>query len=92
MVYGDWEERLAFLQPVFERVRFFHGRIANSGCIQMPLDHPSMPKAIAHFRDLWTRAMSGFKRTATPGDYLVFAPELLFPSINYAPTSRSVFR
>jgi hypothetical protein len=88
MVYGDWHEKLAFLQPVFERVRFFHGRIGNSGCIQMPLDHPSMPRAITHFRELWTRSFAGFLRTAKPGDWIAFAPELLHPSINYAPTAR----
>jgi hypothetical protein len=88
MVYGDWAEKLAFLQPVFERVRFFHGRIGNSGCIQMPLSHPSMPRAIGHFRDLWTRSCAGFVRTAQPGDWIAFAPELLHPAINYAPTSR----
>jgi hypothetical protein len=86
MVYGDWEAKLAFLQPVFDRVRFFHGRIGNSGAIQMPLSHPSMPKAIGHFRDLWTRAMRGFRRTAAAGEDLIFSPELLFPAINYAPT------
>ncbi|MBA3686473.1 MAG: hypothetical protein H0W72_14725 [Planctomycetes bacterium] len=88
MVYGDWQDKLAFLAPVFERVRFFHGRIGNSGCIQMPLSHPSMPKAIGHFRELWTRSCAGFLRSAQPGEWIGFAPELLFPSINYAPTWR----
>ncbi len=88
MVYGDWAGKLAFLEPVFERVRFFHGRIGNSGCIQMPLSHPSMPRAIGHFRELWTRSCAGFLRSAKPGDWIAFAPELLHPAINYAPTSR----
>lgn len=88
MVYGDWQEKLAFLQPAFERVRFFHGRIGNSGCIQMPLSHPSMPRAIGHFRELWTRSFAGFLRSATPGEWIAFAPELLHPAINYAPTAR----
>lgn len=86
MVYGDWEEKLAFLRPVFERVRFFHGRIGNSGSIQMPLRHPSMPRAIGHFRELWTRSFAGFLRSAVPGEWIAFAPELLFPAINYAPS------
>jgi hypothetical protein len=86
MVYGDWAEKLDFLAPVFERVRFFHGRIGNSGAIQMPLSHPSMPAAIAHFRELWTRSFAGFLASAKPGDWIGFAPELLFPHINYAPT------
>ena len=86
MVYGDWAEKLDFLAPVFARVRFFHGRIGNSGCIQMPLTHPSMPRAIGHFRELWTRSFAGFLKDAQPGEWVGFAPELLFPQINYAPT------
>jgi hypothetical protein len=85
MVYGDWAAKLDFLQPVFERVRFFHGRIGNSGCIQIGLTHPSAAKAIGHFREMWTRAMVGFRRQAGPGDVLPFATELLHPEINYAP-------
>ncbi len=86
MVYGDWEAKLAFLQPVFDRVRFFHGRCGNSGGMQMPLNHPSMERALGHFRELWTRSCLGFLKTAQPGDFVPFNPELLNPSINYAPT------
>lgn len=86
MVYGDWEEKLAFLQPVFDRVRFFHGRCGNSGVMQMPLSHPSMERALGHFRELWTRSCQGFLKTAKPGDFVPFNPELLDPGINYAPT------
>lgn len=75
---------MAFIQPVFNRTRYFHGRIGNSGLIQIDvgdgrdeLDH------LTHFRDLWTRAMAGFRATAETDAELVFAPELLSPSINY---------
>jgi hypothetical protein len=85
MVYGDWEEKLAFLQPVFDRIRFFHGRCGTSGAMQMPLDHPNMEKALNHFRELWTRSCMGFLRSAQPGDFVSFNPELLHPEINYAP-------
>lgn len=88
MVYGDWQEKLAFLEPVFERVRFFHGRIGNSGHIQMPLSHPSMPRAVGHFREMWARSFAGFLASARPGDWIGFAPELLHPLNNYAPTVR----
>lgn len=88
MVYGDFEAKLAFLQPVFDRVRFFHGRCGNSGCIQMPLDHPSMPRALGHYREMWTRSFQGFLAAAGPGDFISFNPEILHPSINYAPVSR----
>lgn len=89
MPYGDIEERWAFLAPVFERVRFFHGRIGNASHMQMPFDHPSMATAIGHFREMWTRCLMGFLATAQPGDFISFNPELLHPAINYAPTVRS---
>jgi hypothetical protein len=89
MPYGDIQEKWAFLAPVFERVRFLHGRLGNSGHMQMPLDHPSMPAAIANYREMWTRCMAGFLATAKPGDFISFAPEQLHPAINYAPTART---
>jgi hypothetical protein len=71
---------------VFERTCYLHGRISEPGCIQIdvgdgdPATHPS----VEHFRDMWTRAMRGFRRDAQPGDLFVFAPELLPSMINYA--------
>jgi hypothetical protein len=84
MVYGDIERKFDLLQPVFDRVRYMHARVGNGGHIQVPLADPSMERAIEHFREMWTRSMVGFLREARPGDYLVFAPELLEPGINYA--------
>jgi len=89
MPYGDLEERWAFLSPVFDRVAFFHGRIGNSSHMQMPFDHPGMDRAIAHYREMWTRCMVGFLKAAKPGDFISFNPEQLHPSINYAPQARS---
>lgn len=88
MPYGSWEEKLAFLAPVFERVRFLHLRCGNSSHIQVALDHPSMVKALEHFHDLWTRSFAGFLRSAAPGDFISVNPELLPPAINYAQTFR----
>lgn len=82
--YGDWEKKLAFLEPVFERVAFMHGRLGNSCCMQVALDDPSMEKSVADFREMWTRSMAGFLRNAGPGDFLSFNPEILHPAINYA--------
>ena len=93
LVYGDWSRKLDFMQPIFDRIGFIHGRIASPGCIQMPIDedlhsHPSASTGavnyVAHFRELWTRAMTGFLSQAGPGDLLVFAPELLRSKISYA--------
>ncbi len=93
MAYGDWSEKLAFLEPVFARVGFVHGRIASSGCMQAPIDQDLTARPVQahgahnyldHFRELWTRAMLGFLRAALPGDVLVFAPELLPGTYYYA--------
>jgi hypothetical protein len=93
LVYGDWNEKLEFLEPIFRRVGFLHGRIASSGCMQVPVnadlqERPLQAHGVAnyldHFRQLWTRAMSGFLSQAQPGDVLIFAPELLAATYYYA--------
>jgi len=86
MVYGGMEMKLAFLEPIFSRIGFLHGRIASPGSMQVPIseDLAARPRHahgavdyLEHFRELWTRAMLGFLRRAGSGDVLVFAPELL---------------
>ncbi|MGC4031402.1 MAG: hypothetical protein QM754_06630 [Tepidisphaeraceae bacterium] len=86
MVYGDWDAKMQFMAPIFERTGFMHGRIASPGCMQVPVDPRENGRPLqahgaadylAHFKDLWTRAMAGFCRNAGPGDVLIFAPELL---------------
>ena len=67
-------------------MRFLHGRIGNPGCMQVDIGDGEGQPNVDHFRDLWTRAMAGFLRDAEPGDYLVFAPELLGASNHYART------
>ncbi len=93
MVYGDWAARLDFMEPIFERIGFIHGRIASSGCMQVPIDADfSLPPVQAygvfnyleHFKELWIRAMAGFLRNADKGDVLIFAPELLSGRSYYA--------
>lgn len=93
MVYGDFAAKLDFLQPVFERVGFMHGRIASPGYMQAPIEDANARPILAlegardylaDFKTLWIRAMRGFKANAGPGDILVFAPELLTPLYFYA--------
>jgi hypothetical protein len=93
LVYGDWETKLAFLEPIFARVGYLHGRIASPGCIQVPIeaDLDARPlqahgpvNYLDHFKELWTRAMLGFLKSARKGDVLIFAPELLRGTIYYA--------
>jgi hypothetical protein len=78
------------MQPIFDRVRFMHGRIGSPGCMQVDVgDGRQVPQVhgpsnfMEHFREMWTRAMAGFLKSAKPGDYLVFAPEILAPHIYY---------
>ena len=91
--YGDWNDRMASMQPIFDRTGFMHGRISSPGCMQVPIGpDPSQRPPQVHgiidylqqFRDMWTRAMAGFLRHAGPGDVLVFAPELLAGTYYYA--------
>jgi hypothetical protein len=91
LVYGDWATKLAFMEPIFTRVGFLHGRIASPGCMQIAIDKEidaerahGASDSLAHFKELWTRAMIGFLRRAGPGDVLIFAPELLGPANFYA--------
>ncbi len=89
MPYGNFDAKLDFIQPVFDRVAFMHGRIGNSGSMQVPVTvSPALPESagsyLDDFRVMWTRAMQGFIENAGPGDVLIFAPELLRSSINYA--------
>lgn len=93
LVYGDWETKMAFMEPIFSRIAFMHGRIASPGCMQVPIntDDSSRPDQshgvtdyLIHFKDLWIRAMQGFLRSAGPGDVLIFAPELLSGMYYYA--------
>jgi sugar phosphate isomerase/epimerase len=86
LVYGGFENKFKFLEPVFERVRFLHGRIGNPGCIQVDIGDGEVDNQpfVAHFRELWTASMAGFLQSAGPGDYLIFSPELLASGIYYA--------
>ena len=93
LVYGDWAGKLDFMEPIFERIGFIHGRIASPGCMQTPIDVDltSRPRQahgvinyLDHFKELWTRAMLGFLRSANRGDVLIFAPELLSSRNYYA--------
>ncbi|GCE15349.1 hypothetical protein [Tengunoibacter tsumagoiensis] len=89
MVYGDIEAKFAFLEPVFERTRFIHGRIGSPGSIQVGILPDLTLPAIAHFQEMWTRSFVGFLRTAQPGDFISFTPELLRSDIYYARTIRT---
>ena len=79
MVYGSFEKKFSYIQPVLERVRFIHGRIANPGCIQV--DAKEGTPYLAHFRQLWTACFREFLAQASVSDFIYFTPELLSPNI-----------
>ncbi len=62
--------------------------------MQAPIEHrserPRMAVGVdylAHFKEMWRRAMAGFKANSGPGDILIFAPELRTSTIYYARVS-----
>jgi len=87
MRYGTVERKLDFAQPVFDRIRFLHGRIGNAGSMQVTvgdtLDDATSRDYVQDFMEMWTRSMVGFLDDAQAGDVLVMAPELLQPAIFY---------
>ncbi len=91
MVYGGLDMKLDFMNPIFDRTGFMHGRIAAPGFMQAPIDGlDEKPRLaiggdyLADFKEMWKRAMAGFLRHAGAGDVLVFAPELLTGKFYYA--------
>lgn len=85
MVYGDFAGKLDAIEPVLARTTHLHARIGTPGMIQAPLTGNMDTTWVGQFRDLWTRCFAAFQRQAEAGQILVFAPELLQPSIYYAP-------
>jgi hypothetical protein len=87
MVYGGFENKLAYIQPVVDRVRFLHGRIGNPGCMQVVIVENDPAPYVAHFRTLWTRCFEAYLCDPAPAQpFITFTPELLAPDIYYART------
>src|SRR5882757_3573364 len=89
MIYGDFEKKAAFIQPVIERVYFLHGRIGNPGCMQVDIgeiDHALELPYVRHFQTLWTKVFAAFLRRSQPGESFIFTTELLASNVYYART------
>lgn len=87
MVYGDFEEKLAYIRPVLERVRFLHGRIGTPGCMQVDvgdLQSARRMPCVQHFRRLWIETFRAWLAQPDAPDTICFAAELLAPEIYYA--------
>ncbi|MFN4019966.1 MAG: hypothetical protein ACK4IC_05570 [Erythrobacter sp.] len=78
MTYGDIARKFDAMEPIFRRVRYMHGRIGTPCCAQVALSGADDDREfVDHFREMWTQAMRGFAETASAGEVLPFAPELL---------------
>lgn len=87
MVYGGLEKKLAYIQPVMDRVRFVHGRIGNPGCMQVVVEQDDPASYVVHFRTIWTACFVACLRDPSPQQpFTTFAAELLAPEIYYART------
>ena len=87
MVYGGFEKKLEFIQPVIARVRFVHGRIGNPGCMQVAVGADDKEIYVGHFREMWTRCFAAYLRDPAPQqEFITFAAELLAAPIYYART------
>lgn len=84
MVNGVWEDKMQFIQPVLDRVRFIHGRIASPGCIQVAIADQMEAPFVKHFEEFWKMSFIGFLKSAKPGDFICFTPELLPATYYYA--------
>lgn len=78
MRYGDFDGKLVIMRPIFDRVRFVHGRIGMGGAMQVPIglgdrDEPH----VSSFAKMWQCCFAGFLANATPDASIVFAPEIL---------------
>jgi hypothetical protein len=86
MVYGGFDRKVSFIQPIIDRVRFIHGRIGNPGCMQVDIGTISEAKNLSfvqHFCALWTRVFENHIRSGTQKQF-TFTCELLAANVFYA--------
>ena len=80
------------LEPIFERTRYIHGRIGTPCNVQVAIEGPSDTRPfVDHFREMWRRCLSGFLKSASNGEVLPFAPELLPYSVDIGGQSHLIY-
>jgi hypothetical protein len=84
MPYGGFENKFAYMRPIFQRCSFFHGRISDGQCMQADVGDGRDNVHAKHFQQMWTESMTSWLKTANPGDILPFTPELGPPSSKYS--------
>ena len=82
MVYGGFEKKLEFIQPVLDRVRFLHGRIGTPGCIQVDIgDGDALGRPyVAHFRRSGSQLFQAFSATPPPVTQSASRPNCWHPA------------
>ncbi len=79
----NFEKKVSFMDPVFERCDVIHGRVANDGCIQPPLNDVRI-NAFYHFKTLWKSVLD----KSSSETNIPFVIELLGHELGYDPGVR----
>lgn len=88
MVYGGFDRKMKFIEPVLDRVRFIHGRIGNPGCMQVDIGTVTEAKRLSFVHDfctLWTKVFENYIRSGAKRPF-TFTTELLAANVFYART------
>jgi hypothetical protein len=86
--YSGYERALSYLDPIFARTGFMHGRISDGESMQCDFTEPRHAVHRAWFEQAWTKVFAHWKRRARPGEVFIFTPELGPPESNYSPSCR----